>query len=223
MTDKKLNFLEPTYTKMGPYELSFNEKNHRKISKANFKRLKEKIKTNVYEPIKIWKKGNTVLCGNQRLAVIRHLIENENFNIDEVNVAIYDVDKKTAKFIQLADNEHDGQYDFERLLEDFEEIEELGLADILDPKILKKLNVELSAEMDQIVDIKETEFDSILEIETATITIKNVPKNDLALFYETVNRIKKVTGQKNEWKNLKLLLNYLEALSDKEILEMMNY
>ena len=119
MTNKTVNFLKPVYKKMGVYEVTLNENNHRKISKKGFERLKKKILSNVYEPVKIWKQGNIVLSGNQRVNVIRHLIENENYSINEIDVAVYDVDKKTAMFIQLADNAHDGTYDFEKLIEDF--------------------------------------------------------------------------------------------------------
>lgn len=224
MNDRTLTFLKPTYTKMGPYELEFNQKNYRKISKKGFERLKKKIMENVYEPIKIWKNGNVVLAGNQRLSIIRHLIENENYQIDKVDVAIYDVDERTAKFIQLADNEHDGTYDFEKMLEDMEEIESLDLQDILDPKIMKKLHAQITTDVQEnIEDIKESDFNDVIETESATLTIKNVPKNDLSVFYETINRVKKVTGIKNEWRCLKLILKSAQASEDQDILDWIDY
>lgn len=224
MNDKTLNIIKPKYTKMGIYEISLNEKNNRKISKKGFDRLKKKILDNMYEPLKVWAVGNVVLSGNQRLSVIRHLVEEENYDIEMVDVAVYQVDERTAKFIQLADNEHDGQYDMEKLIEDFEEIENLDLADILDPKILKKLSLQITNDViEPMEDISERDFNEVIETESATLTITNVPKNDLSLFYDTVERVKKVTGIKNEWRCMKLILKSLGDKDDTEILNMINY
>lgn len=218
---KKLEFLEPDYTELGIYELSLNERNHRKISKKGFNRLKDKITQNVYEPIKVWKQGNVVLSGNQRLGVIRHLVEEENYEIDKVKVAVYDVDERTAKFIQLADNEHDGSYDYDKLLEDMEELESLDLLDILDPAVLKKLSTDVTSTV--IEDVDEKDFEDIVEIETSSIQVSNIPKTDLALFYDGLKRIAKVTGVKGEWRCLKVALDLVAKSSDEHILRTLDY
>ena len=218
MTDQtnKLEFLEPEYDKKGPYELEFNPKNIRKLTKKGFDRLKSKVLRNVYEPLKIWKKNNIVLSGNQRLAVIRSLIEEDGYDIPYVNVAIYDVDDKTAKFIELADNEHDGEYDLDKLLEEIEEIEQYDLKDILNPQMLKK--IEKRIENDDLDDIVDSKFDdnNVIELDTKDLIITNVPKREAILYHDLIDEISKKTGIKNEWKVLKTILKAFDSEIDKD-------
>jgi len=207
---------------MGLYQLNLNEANVRKITQSGFARLKKKILENVYEPLKVWKKGNIVLSGNQRLSVMRHLVENDGYTIDDVNVAVYDVDEKTAKFIELSDNEHEGKYDLDKLVEEMGNIEELDLTDVLDPKLMAK--VELKSKESETVDVSELdegEVDpEIFENNTTDIIITNVPKVDSFLFYDTIARVAKVMGTKSDWVPLKTILELVQGTDDDELREM---
>jgi hypothetical protein len=219
-TGTSLKFLTPNYTTLGLYELSYNEANIRKLGKDGFARLKKKILENVYEPLKVWKKGNVVLSGNQRLSVMRHLVENDGYEIDKVHVAIYDVDERTAKFIELADNEHDGKYDLEKLMEEFENIDGLDLTDILDPKLIKKIGSKMGSLDDDDLDLDDDDKLDIIESTTTDIIITGVPKKDSILFYDTVDSIGKKVGIRNQWAVLKLMLN---AMNDMDVDELMKY
>lgn len=215
----KLKFLKPVYTQMGIYELELNPKNHRKISKKGFDRLKKKIVENVYEPIKVWKKGNIVLSGNQRLSVMRSLVEDESYVIDKVDVAVYDVDERTAMFIQLADNEHDGSYDIEKLVDDWEDLESLDLLDLIDPKVVRKLDTKVTTNIDEPLmneEVSDREFDEVMEVQNAEIYISKVPKNDVPIFYDAIQRVKKL-GVKGEWKCLKVIFKAIENMTNDEL------
>jgi len=204
---------------MGIYELSYNEKNVRKLSSNGFSRLKKKILENVYEPLKVWKKGNVVLSGNQRLSVMRSLVENEGYDIQKVNVAIYDVDDRTAKFIELSDNEHEGQYDLDKLVEEMGSITEFDLKDVLDPKLVKKIETKISSESEENIDLDDVPSLDILETNTTDIIINNVPKIDSILFYDTIDSVSKMVGIKNQWEALKIILKAAEDLDLDDLME----
>jgi hypothetical protein len=218
----QLPFIKPEYVSVGPYEISFNEKNVRKMSKRGALRLKKKILEGVYEPLKVWKLNNIVLSGNQRLAIIRSLIEDDGYDIPLVDVAIYDVDERVAKFIELSSNEHDGEYDFDKLMEEWDDISEMGLEDILDPRILKKMEVKVSgtdqsAPPPDSVDLRSVTGD--MEVDRGTITISNVPKTQMALFHDTIDRIGKLTGLKREWDCIRVMLRYVNEVDADELME----
>jgi len=211
----KLVFLKPTYTTMGLYELEFNSRNIRKLSKKGAARLKKKILENVYEPLKVWKNGNVVLSGNQRLSVMRSLVEDEGYSIDKVNVAIYDVDERTARFIELSENEHEGQYDLDKLIEEFDSISSYDLADVLDPKLIKKVEAKIGTSSDDLdFDIDEEPDLSIIETNTTDIIVTNVPKVDSMLFYDVVDKVCKVIKNKNQWNALKVILKIVNDVED---------
>jgi len=215
----RLKFIKLEYTTMGIYELSYNEKNVRKLSSNGFSRLKKKILENVYEPLKVWKKGNVVLSGNQRLSVMRSLVENEGYDIQKVNVAIYDVDDRTAKFIELSDNEHEGQYDLDKLVEEMGSITEFDLKDVLDPKLVKKIETKISSESEENIDLDDVPSLDILETNTTDIIINNVPKIDSILFYDTIDSVSKMVGIKNQWEALKIILKAAEDLDLDDLME----
>jgi len=220
--ENQLNFLKPEYKSVGVYEISFNEKNVRKINRRGFEKLKRKILENVYEPIKVWKRGNIVLSGNQRLAVIRDLIENEGYDIPSVDVAIYDVDERTAKFIELSSNEHEGDYDFDKLLENWDDITSLDLGSVLDDKMTKKLEEKLSSldvpppEDEDLSNLDRT-MDDTVEVESTKITIANVPKTESYMFYDCVDRVSKITGLKREWDCIKIILDIVDNMDANDI------
>lgn len=221
MTKKnELIFLKPTYTTLGLYELEFNSRNIRKLSKKGAARLKKKILENVYEPLKVWKKGNVVLSGNQRLSVMRSLVEDDGYTIDKVNVAVYDVDERTARFIELSENEHEGQYDLDKLVEEFDSITEYDLADVLDPKLVKKVESKLGiGGVDLDLDLDEEPDLSIIETNSVDIIVTNVPKADSILFYDTIDRVCKLTKTKSQWSALKAILKMVSYVEDEDLLQ----
>lgn len=225
MTKKnELIFLKPTYTTLGLYELEFNSRNIRKLSKKGAARLKKKILENVYEPLKVWKQGNVVLSGNQRLSVMRSLVESEGYDIQKVNVAIYDVDERTAKFIEYSDNEHEGQYDLEKLVEEFDAITEFDLKDVLDPKLVKKIESKILPETDEDLDLDDEPSLDIVETNTTDIIISSVPKVDSILFYDTIDSVGKCIGSKNQWQSLKVILKVINRqLAEKSTEELKEY
>jgi len=218
--EPSLNFIKPKYTSVGLYELSYNENNVRKLSKVGFGRLKKKILENVYEPLKVWKQGNVVLSGNQRLSVMRFLAENEGYTIDKINVAIYDVDARTAKFIELSDNEHEGQYDLDKLVEEIDTISDFDLKDILDPKLIKKIETKITPAEEDIDfgDLDDTNLE-LIETNSTDIIISNVPKIEGVMFYDTIDSICKVLGVTNQWDALKVILLSAKDLDVDELME----
>lgn len=211
---------KPIYKKLGIYEITLNEKNLRKISKKGFERLKKKILEGIYKPILVWKKNNVVLSGNQRLAVIRHLVENEGYKIADIDCAIYDVDEKKARFIEACDNVNEGEYDFEKMIENYEDIEEFDMKELFEPSIAKKLDAKLIDNGDiEIDDVPKEDFGEVVEITTRDIIISNVPKTEALTYYDVIEKAKKATGKKNEWKCLKAILDKVNAIDMKDFLE----
>ncbi len=205
---KTIEFLDPIYKRVGIYEVSLNEKNVRKLSKKGFSRLKKKILENVYEPLKVRGYDNVVISGNQRLSVIRSLVEDEGYDIETINVAIYDIDERTAKFIELSDNEHEGEYDFEKLIEEFDEYEELGLHDILSPKVTSKVKklIDEGDIKDLDTDAPDNDIVGTAEVAFADLIICGVPKTELEIFHQAVTKYSKETKIRNEWKCLRGIL-----------------
>lgn len=94
------------------------EQNPRIITRANFLRLKEKILEQGFHAVLVVDTDSTVLAGNQRLEVLRDV------GIDEVNVIVPDrklSDKERVK-VALSDNKHEGEDDWDMLLNFDEDI-----------------------------------------------------------------------------------------------------
>jgi len=228
MDDKTtLKTIKAQYKKIAVYQLSFNEKNVRKITKKAFDRLKNKVLQGLYEPLKVWSKGNVVLSGNQRLAVIRHLIEEDGYDIKSVNCAVYDVDERTARFIQLTENEHEGQYDFDKLVEEMEDFGDLDLKDILDPATIRKMDKKIAEGNAQPPDPGDGTDKGVpgdnqtFETNTTDLIVTNVPKTEIPTYYETMERIGDVTGIGKEWSRLEFCLRVVGEMSDDQIKELL--
>lgn len=217
---EKLKLIKPAYIKMGIYELAFNERNIRKITKKGFEKLKNKILRGMYEPLKVWKNGNVVLSGNQRLAVIRQLVEEDGYEIKKVDVALYDVDEKTAKFIQLTENEHEGDTDLDRLVEEMEYFDDIDLGDILDPKIMRQLDKKIKGDMPPPPDLGDGDDNGspgdgmTQELNRTDIIITGVPKVEAMLYHELISRIGELTGIASEWGRFLHLLKLADDMND---------
>ena len=105
--------------------------NPRTISDESYKELKESIgNLGNFEPLVINTDG-TVLAGNQRLRVHK-----ENGDIEvEVSVPERELTKQEIKKIGIISNRHSGEWDMDKLADEFEDIlEDLGFDDLLDNK-----------------------------------------------------------------------------------------
>jgi len=226
MEDKKLKSLKPEYKKVGLYDVDFNEKDVRKISQKNFNKLKEKIKQNVYEPIKVWKHNMKVLSGNRRLAVMRHLVESEGYEINQIDIALYDVDEKTARFISLAENTHEGEYDLDKLIDEMGDIESVGLnlSDILDDKTMSKLEQKLKDDISQgEVEIEDVDEDEIrAQTNLTDIIVTDVPKAEIEMFYDALGKIKQITKLRKDWANLRIIVKRINTANDNELQSFLN-
>lgn len=104
------------------------EDNPRVISEDKYKELKESVgELGNFEPLVVDTDG-TVIAGNQRLRV--H-IERGDEEV-EVSVPSRELTEKEIKKIGLISNRHSGEWDMDKLAEEFDEvIEELGFSDLM--------------------------------------------------------------------------------------------
>ena len=106
----------------------------RSISDERLQDLKQSlISKGFYEPILVWKKGNCVLAGNQRLRAARELIE-EGYEFitpdgkkNELPVVIEDCDEKMAIQILHQANNHHGDWVQQKLIEAIKDAESMGI------------------------------------------------------------------------------------------------
>lgn len=108
MTDIK----ESEYIRKKVIDLKLWDKNPRKISDVDFKRLKDQIvKLNVYKPLLV-NQDNVVLGGNMRLRALRDL------GLQEVMCSVVTT-KDEAEMVEyaLSDNDRAGSYDKEQVAE----------------------------------------------------------------------------------------------------------
>ena len=101
-------------------------------------------------------------------------------------------------------------------------MDELNLLDIIDPKIVKKLDNKIKTEIvensidSSLEEIDNNDFNDIIESESAEIYISKVPKSDVPIFYDAIKKIKKM-GVRSEWKCLKILINAALSLTDEQL------
>lgn len=109
-------------------ELKNWESNPRTISEEEFKKLKSSIDDlGNFEPLVINTDG-TVLAGNQRLRV--HIERGDNEV--EVSVPERELTEQEIKKIGLISNRHSGEWDMDKLANEFEDVlEELGFDDLM--------------------------------------------------------------------------------------------
>jgi site-specific DNA-methyltransferase (adenine-specific) len=129
-------------------ELKNWEGNPRTISEEAYKELKESINDlGNFEPLVINTDG-TVLAGNQRLRI--HL-ERGDKEV-EVSVPERELTENEIKKIGIISNRHLGEWDMDKLANEFEDvIEELGFDDLLPEEVL---------------DVKEDDYEEPEDLET---------------------------------------------------------
>lgn len=132
-------------------ELKNWESNPRTISEESYKELKESIGSlGNFEPLVINTDG-TVLAGNQRLRI--H-IEQGDTEV-EVSVPERELTEEEVKKIGIISNRHSGEWDMDKLANEFEDIlEELGFDDLLP-------EVEL--------EVKEDDYEEPEDLETTVV------------------------------------------------------
>ncbi len=132
-------------------ELKNWESNPRVISEESYKELKESIGSlGNFEPLVINIDG-TVLAGNQRLRVAKERGDKEV----EVSVPERELTEQEIKKIGIISNRHSGEWDMDKLANEFEDIlEELGFDDLLP-------EVEL--------EVKEDDYEEPEDLETTVV------------------------------------------------------
>lgn len=132
-------------------ELKNWESNPRVISDESYKELKESIGSlGNFEPLVINIDG-TVLAGNQRLRVAKEKGDKEV----EVSVPERELTEEEIKKIGIISNRHSGEWDMDKLANEFEDIlEELGFDDLLP-------EVEL--------EVKEDDYEEPEDLETTVV------------------------------------------------------
>ena len=132
-------------------ELKNWESNPRVISEESYKELKESIGSlGNFEPLVINIDG-TVLAGNQRLRVHKERGDEEV----EVSVPERELTEEEIKKISIISNRHSGEWDMDKLANEFEDIlEELGFDDLLP-------EVEL--------EVKEDDYEEPEDLETTVV------------------------------------------------------
>ena len=132
-------------------ELKNWESNPRTISEESYKKLKESIEDlGSFEPLVVNIDG-TVLAGNQRLRVHKERGDKEV----EVSVPERELTEEEIKKIGLISNRHSGEWDMDKLANEFEDIlEELGFDDLLP-------EVEL--------EVKEDDYEEPEDLETTVV------------------------------------------------------
>jgi site-specific DNA-methyltransferase (adenine-specific) len=125
--------------------------NPRTISEESYKELKESIGSlGNFEPLVINVDG-TVLAGNQRLRVAKEKGDKEV----EVSVPERELTEQEIKKIGIISNRHSGEWDMDKLANEFEDIlEELGFDDLLP-------EVEL--------EVKEDDYEEPEDLETTVV------------------------------------------------------
>lgn len=133
-------------------ELKNWESNPRVISDESYKELKESIGSlGNFEPLVINVDG-TVLAGNQRLRVAKEKGDKEV----EVSVPERELTEEEIKKIGIISNRHSGEWDMDKLANEFEGIlEELGFDDLLP-------EVELEVEEDDYEEPEDLETTVVL-------------------------------------------------------------
>jgi len=132
-------------------ELKNWESNPRVISEESYEELKESIGSlGNFEPLVINVDG-TVLAGNQRLRVAKEKGDKEV----EVSVPERELTEEEIKKIGIISNRHSGEWDMDKLANEFEDIlEELGFDDLLP-------EVEL--------EVKEDDYEEPEDLETTVV------------------------------------------------------
>lgn len=133
-------------------ELKNWKNNPRTISEESYKELKESIGSlGNFEPLVINVDG-TVLAGNQRLRVAKEKGDKEV----EVSVPERELTEEEVKKIGIISNRHSGEWDMDKLANEFEDIlEELGFDDLLP-------EVELEVEEDDYEEPEDLETTVVL-------------------------------------------------------------
>lgn len=97
-------------------DLKHWDKNPRQISKEEYERLKSKIIEQGFHDVFITDQDGTVLSGNQRMEVLKE------FEITEVDCLVPDraLTEEERDKVALSANMHEGQWDFDRLANEFD-------------------------------------------------------------------------------------------------------
>jgi len=146
-------------------ELKGWESNPRTITEKAYNELKASVgELGNFEPLVINIDG-TVVAGNQRL---RLAIENGEQEV-EVSIPERELTEREIKKIGLISNRHSGEWDMDKLANEFEEVlEELGFDDLLPIDYSNKneeINIgEFKNKYKVVLDFKEDDYEEVLSL-----------------------------------------------------------
>lgn len=92
--------------------------NPRKISNTELEKLKRSIMTYGYnDPIIINTKNNHIIAGNQRFKILNELNQLTEYNYDEIDVILLELDENNEKAFNIAHNKISGEFDEDKVNE----------------------------------------------------------------------------------------------------------
>lgn len=205
------------------------EDNPRELSEAGFAKLKTSLLTiGLFKPLLVWAHDNSVLGGNQRLRVIRFLIENEGYKLigqdgkptTKIPVTRLDVEEKIARTIVLRDNQSDGDWVYEQLGEYLQKLEQMGMDIALtgfgekEYEDLKKLIETPDETRKRLEKLGEGQDLDDMVTKMHGVSFK-VPDEDMDFYKDRMGLAKRMTGSDDTWTNIKAMMaEYEPALVD---------
>lgn len=214
---KKIEIKCTSDTYMSFSEMVPFEDNPRELTSGGFKKLKKSItEIGIFKPFLIWKKGNKILGGNQRYAVILKLVEEEGYKVDKLPVTILDVEEGIARLIVLKDNQSDGEWAYEELTEYLQKLEAFGVDKSLsgftdkEREDLEKL-VQTPEQLRESLE-KMAQSEDVEEMMSKKFGISfKVPEADWPLFQAAMKKLKAETKTDEVWPNIKLLFKKFDV------------
>ena len=146
--------------------------NPRTISNEELRKLRKSIEEFGYsDPLIINKRNNHIVAGNQRFKILKELNKSKDYNFDEIDCVIVDLEDYKEKTFNIAHNKIDGEFDDDKLQIVLQEIE-LSSFDI-DLTGFNKVELEPYLENLEIKEISEPKKEIVEEkVETKTTTTK---------------------------------------------------
>ena len=105
------------------FALKLNDNNPRKITDEKLLELKEQIEQVGFNTIIIVDNDNIVIGGNQRVRALKQIYKDEPEKEIEVRKPTFQLTEHQRKQIIIQDNKHNGEFDFDILLKDFNDFD----------------------------------------------------------------------------------------------------
>lgn len=189
------------------------EKNPRKLNQAGFDYLVKSIEARgVYKPLLVWEKNNEVIGGNQRLMVMKTMVERGEWGITEVPIVYFRGTKKEARLVATDDNNNAGEWDYDLLpsfLKDMTtemdfSIDDLNLTGFTQPELdfignLDKSVTDFRKDLDKEPELASAKTDGLKTVQLKIPTAQ-VPEWESAVVEAKAN------GARTAWEVIKYLI-----------------